>query len=444
MSLISYADNFEDVLLWRALGHLSGGCYLDIGVTDPEHGSATRQLYQQGWRGVSLVPAPAALRQLRIARPAGVHLAGLAGAGPGLQAVYECAGGGTVRISVDEACARQWRADGHEVLRHEATLHTLDQLCAEHVDGPLHLLVLNAGGAEQAALAGLDLARWRPWVIVLRQPPGVPVPALAAAGYRLAHTDGLNQYHVAPEHAGLLAALALPPHPADAFVLREFHPYSHSPAPLYARLAEAEQALAQAAAHAQAQQAEADAAAAAIAAAVQRADGHALELQAREQRIATLDHELAQAGARAHSAESAVLDLQLRLRHSHDTLHATVSSLSWRLTRPLRLANLLLHRAANLARRVLRRIRRDSAGAVRGLLRRSLRFVTSRPALSYFVRRNLARLPFMVPLMRSVKYRIESAKAASAVAPPASHLDQLSSSTRQVLDDLQRLRAPHS
>ena len=32
MSFISYAQNFEDVMLWRALKHISEGFYIDIGA----------------------------------------------------------------------------------------------------------------------------------------------------------------------------------------------------------------------------------------------------------------------------------------------------------------------------------------------------------------------------------------------------------------------------
>ena len=35
MNFVSYAQNFEDVVLWRALGDIVAGCYLDIGAQDP-------------------------------------------------------------------------------------------------------------------------------------------------------------------------------------------------------------------------------------------------------------------------------------------------------------------------------------------------------------------------------------------------------------------------
>ena len=34
MSFISYAQNFEDVMLWRALKHVENGFYIDVGANE--------------------------------------------------------------------------------------------------------------------------------------------------------------------------------------------------------------------------------------------------------------------------------------------------------------------------------------------------------------------------------------------------------------------------
>ena len=50
--MISYAQNFEDVMLWRALKHVERGFYIDIGAQDPVVDSVSLAFYEQGWRGV--------------------------------------------------------------------------------------------------------------------------------------------------------------------------------------------------------------------------------------------------------------------------------------------------------------------------------------------------------------------------------------------------------
>lgn len=49
---ISYAQNFEDVMLWRALKHVKNGLYIDIGAHDPVICSVSLAFYERGWRGV--------------------------------------------------------------------------------------------------------------------------------------------------------------------------------------------------------------------------------------------------------------------------------------------------------------------------------------------------------------------------------------------------------
>lgn len=48
MSIISYAQNFEDVMLWRALGQIEHGFYIDIGAQDPIIDS----FHEHSWRDV--------------------------------------------------------------------------------------------------------------------------------------------------------------------------------------------------------------------------------------------------------------------------------------------------------------------------------------------------------------------------------------------------------
>ena len=43
--MISYAQNFEDVMVYRALRHRQSGFYIDVGAADPVHFSVTKWLY---------------------------------------------------------------------------------------------------------------------------------------------------------------------------------------------------------------------------------------------------------------------------------------------------------------------------------------------------------------------------------------------------------------
>ncbi len=69
MPFVSYAQNFEDVILWRALKHVGRGFYIDIGAQDPVIDSVSLAFYEQGWRGVHVEPVAEYAEKLRKARP---------------------------------------------------------------------------------------------------------------------------------------------------------------------------------------------------------------------------------------------------------------------------------------------------------------------------------------------------------------------------------------
>ena len=231
MTFVSYARNFEDVLLWRALKEVAAGFYIDVGAASPDVGSATRAFHDRGWRGVNVAPSPAAFARLAAARPRDVNLACAVAAG-------EAALPGVPGTGL--APARQERAAATVPVR------TLAGICREHAAGPVHFLKVDAAGAERTALEGADFAACRPWIVLVAAAEPMPTglahaawePLLLAAGYRFAWFDGLNRFYVAEErHAALAPAFTAPPNVFDDFVRA-------ADSDLAQRLAEAEGALA--------------------------------------------------------------------------------------------------------------------------------------------------------------------------------------------------------
>lgn len=444
MTLISHAPSFEDVLLWRALGQLAEGRYLDVGAADPLHDSVTAAFYQRGWRGINLEPAPALHARLCAARPADLNLAVAAGAAAGRTRLFELAD--AAQASTDEARALAWRAAGHEVLQREVECLTLDQVCERHDPGPLHFVNLAVAGAAPAVLGGFDLARWRPWIVLVtaEQPEGWAAPLLAA-GYGCAYRDGHKSYYVAAEHPALFDALALPPHPNDHYLLAEGHRLAWPLTQWQQRTASAEQ---------QAQEARDWAAARAreLEERALRAETALAELAALERagadRAAALDEQLQACQLRAAQAEQLAAE---GLRAAAE-LRGIYGSVAWRLAKPIRGMVKLAKFALAQLRRARARLAR-LAGAVRqraGRLRRSLRtalmalpkaalaFITARPALAYFLRRQLGRSPRLVALLRTLAMRLKAAPPAPASAAADTDLQQLSPAARQLLDQLQR------
>ena len=216
--MISYAQNFEDVLLWRCLKDVANGTYVDVGAHHPELDSVTAWFYGQGWNGINVEPIPTLLENFATARPRDTNLAVAAGASCGeaiLHVFPESLGLSTVNPDVAGAASFASQPLCVPVVPLRDILARLD-------DKPIHFLKIDVEGAERDVLDGMDFARYRPWVVVIEAAPpnniGPTGPRwddlILPYGYVEAWSDGLNRYFVASEHADRVATLA---HPANVF-----------------------------------------------------------------------------------------------------------------------------------------------------------------------------------------------------------------------------------
>ena len=56
--MISYAQNYEDVVLERCFKDVPAGFYIDVGAWDPLEHSVTHHFYERGWHGINIEPNP--------------------------------------------------------------------------------------------------------------------------------------------------------------------------------------------------------------------------------------------------------------------------------------------------------------------------------------------------------------------------------------------------
>ena len=224
-----YAQNFEDVYLWRALGHIEHGRYVDVGAHDPDDDSVTRLFYEKGWRGINIEPVPTMVERLVARRPEDIVVRAACGEHEGEMTLYEVVGTGLSTLDADHA--EEIRKLGRTVIAHQTPLVTLNRLFEEHGGDPVHFLKIDVEGAERSVLAGCDFSRWRPWVLVIEAtiPMSQEVndqtwePLVTGERYEKVLFDGLNNYYVAEEHPELKAAFALPPNFFDDFMLPSSH-----------------------------------------------------------------------------------------------------------------------------------------------------------------------------------------------------------------------------
>lgn len=303
---ISYAQNFEDVMLWRALHGIGVGRYLDVGAGEPEADSVTRAFYERGWHGVNVEPLPGPFARLQASRPRDVNLNLAVGAAPG-EVTFHVVGEETGLSTLDPALAECHRAAGWQTQETRVRVTTLAEICTAHVDGDLHFLKVDAEGAELDVLRGADFTRWRPWIVLVEaldpvglrpQHEGWEREVLEPSGYRFAWFDGLNRFYLAAEReAELAGAFQVPPNLFDGFV-------RVAEAEAGRRIESARAAGEAANARAHAAQERADEAQARVAAAEARADNAQARVQAAQAELDHAQSRVAAAEARADDAQA--------------------------------------------------------------------------------------------------------------------------------------------
>ncbi len=230
MAIISYAQNFEDVLLNRVFPERPSGFYIDVGACDPVIHSVTKLFYDRGWDGINIEPIPSRSEMLTHDRQRDINLPiGLSNR-EGMCTFYECpsqAGSSTF----SEERAEDLRRTGYELVEHSIPVTTLARVCEQYAVRTIDFLKIDVESHEREVLEGADWSRHRPRVVVVeatRPSSNIPSyedwePLLLAADYLFAFFDGLNRYYVRAEDRQLLPLLGVPANVFDQFEIYDYH-----------------------------------------------------------------------------------------------------------------------------------------------------------------------------------------------------------------------------
>lgn len=224
MTFISFAQNREDVILWRALGQLETGFYIDVGANDPVEHSVTKAFYDRGWHGLNIEPVQQWHDRLREARPRDINLQVAAGSKQGVMTLYEVADTGLSTSSKVVAERHGQKGFGHRVT--QVQVDTVGHLCSLWSIEEVHFLKIDVEGAEREVLLGLDFSRIRPWIILVESTEPLSQlrshdeweDLITTQGYVFVHFDGLNRFYLADEHAELRGHFDAPPNVFDDYL----------------------------------------------------------------------------------------------------------------------------------------------------------------------------------------------------------------------------------
>jgi FkbM family methyltransferase len=152
MSIRSYAQNFEDVMLWRALGNVEKGQYIDIGAQDPVVDSVSLMFYERGWRGIHVEPTPAYAELLRRSRPDEIVIQAAVAEINGIMSFYEFPDTGLSTGNPD--IAEKHVHNGFTVREIVVPGVTLDEVFSRKSGEEVHWLKIDVEGGEEQVLTG--------------------------------------------------------------------------------------------------------------------------------------------------------------------------------------------------------------------------------------------------------------------------------------------------
>lgn len=221
---MTFAQNFEDVMLNRIFSGDEPGFYIDIGAWDPEIDSVTKHFYDKGWHGINVEPNIRFFNRLVKARQRDLNLNVAVGKRKGQVNFREVVDFELSRLSTisDESGLNV------DFVEYEVPLMTLGEICASYAhDVSIDFLKIDVEGAERDVLVGGDWRLFRPKIVIIEATlPNTPIPCheewediMTAAGYTFLYFDGLNRFYTVEEERDRYSSLfQVPPCVHDRFI----------------------------------------------------------------------------------------------------------------------------------------------------------------------------------------------------------------------------------
>ncbi|RYD67798.1 MAG: FkbM family methyltransferase, partial [Verrucomicrobiaceae bacterium] len=223
--LVSYSQNFEDVMLWRALKHVEQGYYIDVGAQDPVTDSVSQLFYEHGWRGIHVEATQTYANKLREARPEDMVVQAAVSDQAGSLEFFEIPDSG---ISTGDAkLATAHRAHGFSVQKTRVPCILLRDVFELARNREIHWLKVDVEGMERQVLASWLDSPILPWIVVVESTLPMTQQSsfedwegyLLARQYTFAYFDGLNRFYISPSHPELASAFSSGPNVFDGFSL---------------------------------------------------------------------------------------------------------------------------------------------------------------------------------------------------------------------------------
>jgi FkbM family methyltransferase len=226
-TFISYAQNYEDVILNRIFQHKQKGIYVDIGAYHPYEKSVTCLFSKRGWTGVNIDLCRENISRFEIHRPQDTNICSAVGSKSCKEDFYVQRG--TTRTTKDKALGQAYKNRGVEVKVESHNVLTLTELLSKTNIKDIDFLSVDVEGSELDVFSGINFDIYKPTVILAEATyPETSIPnwkdwnhILESAGYDCVYFDGLNRFYIQKNNSKLKDFFKVPPNYFDNFIRYE-------------------------------------------------------------------------------------------------------------------------------------------------------------------------------------------------------------------------------
>ena len=205
--LVSYAQNYEDLIVAGFFPDIEKGFYVDVGANHPIRHSVTKLLHDKGWRGINIEPNVDLFKVLENHRPNDTNLnIGIASKEGTLKLrVYHSrdglAGLSTFTKEIKEAYVNHASEDTKDFTDVVVKTTSLAQMFKRQKVGTVHFLKVDVEGFENEVLRSNDWDKYRPILLCIESNHLVNDwhDYLKEQNYTVVFNDGLNDYLLANE-----------------------------------------------------------------------------------------------------------------------------------------------------------------------------------------------------------------------------------------------------
>lgn len=234
--VVSYAQNFEDIVLKRIFSYLgsSKGKYIDVGARHSQEDSVTYLFYLNDWTGINIEPDPYLFDDLDLARIKDINLNCAVSDDTGTAILHSTGRGEYKGLStLDNRNATNLNSMLIQTEGIEVNLKSLNSIIEENnwQNEEIHFLKIDVEGSEFKVLKSIDLQKYRPIVLVVEAT--MPMTTIKNHmifedyiinnNYTFCLFDGLNRFYVANERSDLFEIASYPACIFDHPFIQKYH-----------------------------------------------------------------------------------------------------------------------------------------------------------------------------------------------------------------------------